>query len=222
MRTNIKTLAIAVSAVALAGTVSAVPELKITDLSTLASVTITDQLPGDGNPTVGAVTWVGALGTWTINVDTGTTKPALGSPVNPRMDLAFLAISGGAGSLNIQFSETGFGPAMGGGLAQIGGTTEGTVTWADYYDGGNAIFGKTSLIAAGGPLGPGGFSDNIGHGAIAPPTPYSLTLDLTIVHTAAGASSGDQFLCVPDGGLTVSLLGFAMVSVGYLRRRIAA
>jgi hypothetical protein len=222
MTTNIKTLAVALSAVAAAGTTLATPTLKITDLSTLASVTITDQLPGDANGAVGAVTWVGSLGTWTINVDTGTTKPALGSAVNPRMDLAFLGVSGGAGSLRIQFSETGFGPAMGGGLSQIGGTTEGTVSFANYYDGANTLLAETTLINGGGPLGPGAFSDNIGHGPISPPTPYSLTLDLSIVHTAAGATSGDDFLCVPDGGLTVSLLGFAMVSVGYLRRRLAA
>src|SRR5208282_5572230 len=69
------------------------------------TVTITDNGPGDTDPTVGSISFVGAVGSnpnWYINVTGGLSKPVLGSASAPELDITTLNYSYGAGTLDIQ------------------------------------------------------------------------------------------------------------------------
>src|SRR5207244_4992543 len=70
-----------------------------------APVTITDQLAGDMNPAVGAVTFLGPVGDFSFNVSTGFTKPILGSALSPSMDLNSVDISSDRKSTRLNSSH---------------------------------------------------------------------------------------------------------------------
>src|SRR5215470_20305752 len=94
------------------------------------AVTIVDGGLGDMNPAAGVVTFIGAIGVWTVNVSTGISN----SPF-PHIDLNIIDMSSGAGTstLTIKFGDTDF--SLGAGPhtvslgSAIGGTTDGSVTW---------------------------------------------------------------------------------------------
>src|SRR5262245_57114357 len=97
----------------------AVPQLKLT--SGAATCTLTDNVVGAvcaGGATsgsgdnfaaiAGTVSGTFTVGSFTINTTTGITKPTQGTAANPFMDLNNVSVSGGAGILVVEFSETGF------------------------------------------------------------------------------------------------------------------
>ena len=131
-----KQLLLCTAATALWQSAQAVPSLRISDSST--TINVSDGGPGDVSPTPGAVVWTGAIGVWNVNVDTGITKPVQGSAVAPFMDLSFVDVSSGPGTPTLMFSETGF-TAPGSGVALIGGTTAGTVSYATYWSAANTL-----------------------------------------------------------------------------------
>ncbi len=171
------------------------------------SVTITDNGPGDLNPGVGVITFLGAVGNWNINVTTGISGPS-------SMDLNSIdatAIFPNAGALVIDLSDTktvytGFKNSVGG---TLGG---GSANFSTYFNGG--LVTSQNFV-------PTAFSGT----AFGAASGVGLVEIIATLNPSATGPTTDSFndsLCVPDGGLTVSLLGFAMVSVGYLRRRVAA
>src|SRR5271169_653075 len=96
--------------------VHAVQATSILELSSNNGATwtkITDGGAHDFNPEAGAITFVGSIGTWKINVTTGLTKPAVGSVTLPVMDLNTVDTSTGKGTLLIKFIDYGFGPSTG-------------------------------------------------------------------------------------------------------------
>jgi hypothetical protein len=124
IRKNLLTIAAATAMVA-AGTLSARASFVLTlDDGIHPSISIEDGGAGDGSAKEGAISWMGSLGVWTLNFDTGLSKPAIGSASQPSMDLDFVAISSAAGSLTITLSDTGFGPIGNSGLVLLsaGGT----------------------------------------------------------------------------------------------------
>jgi len=214
---------LAVAAVICAGSVYAVGTLTIFDGTT--TITVTDGSALDSNPAPGAVTWIGTIGVWNINVDTGLTKPAVGSAVLPVMDLSFLGHSAksrkarrgpsstGAGTLTLTWSDSGF-TATGLGTGEIGGTAGGTVT--------DQILKNGVVVLSQGPLGPGAFSGTTS-GFIALKPSDVLSLQVIIHHSAPATTTGNQaFTVVPDGGSAVALLGIALVGVEALRRKLKA
>jgi hypothetical protein len=89
---------------------------------------------GDSNPAEGAITYISAIGDWTVNVTTGLTKPILGSSTYPHLDLNSVNVSSStAGKMLIAFYDNGFigdYPFV----LRAGGTTFGAVeiqAWAD-------------------------------------------------------------------------------------------
>jgi len=220
MKRIMKRLAAAACIVAFASSTFAVPTLTIFDGTT--TIVVTDNALGvdiggvDVNGALGATTWIGSIGVWTVNVDTGFTKPLLGSGVSPHMDLNFSAVStsgGPAGTLKLTFSDNGF--TYTGGLTDAwGGTTGGSVI--------NKVFVNSTQIAGLGPVGPGPFSGSTSGLATLTPTDV-LSLVVEITHGAGVvASTGDKEVQVPDGGATLMLLGSALAGLGMLRRRFSA
>jgi len=210
MKNILKTI-LAVAALISAGSVYAVPTLTISDGTT--TITVMDNMAGDSNPLPGVVTWIGAIGIWNINIDSGFTKPAVGGVTNPHMDLAFSANSIAAGTLTLFFSDSGFN-ASGTGVDTIGGTQDnGTVTDCIQKNGMNVL-----VI---GPLKGSPFSGTAMGNITLVPTDV-LALGVYIHHTAAGLTTGDKDYVVPDGGSTVALLGVALAGIEGVRRMFRA
>jgi hypothetical protein len=212
MKISLKHTLLLSAMLAFVGSIYATPTLYIESAGTWISVT--DNAVGDANSTVGQVTWIGTIGNWTLNVDTGTSFPALGSLIAPQVDLAFSANSiGSGGDLWIYYSANGFGPTNSSTNASLGGTTSGTVTFYSFGGNSNTMFDTSTALATDGPLSGSSFSGNIGGGLISSAGPYSLTDVVKITASGAGFTSGDAVLSVPDGGTMALLLGLGLVGL---------
>jgi hypothetical protein len=190
------------------------------------TVTISDNGPFDSNAVLGAVTYVGAVGSyWWLNVTTGTSAPVTGTPVLPELDLSSVNISTGSAPippLTALFTDTGFGPlpadspfqaSIGGVLAP--GATLDYVTWLDPM---NVPFAQATKLTDQ-TFGPGGaFSGTINSGAVSPLTPYSLTEVVTLRHPGgAGVNSSFNATLAPvptPEPATLLLLGSGFVGLG--------
>lgn len=159
-------------------------------------VVVTDNGSGDMNPTVGAITFAGAVGpNWYLNVEGATSKLASGSASAPELDLNTLNYSSGAGTLDVQLSDTGFtGAGSVNFLATVGGTTTGNVTFDTYADSGNALFASTTGLTSQDSLFAPSFNDTDTESVDPGGSPYSITLDVSINHPAAGSSGLDANL----------------------------
>jgi hypothetical protein len=223
-------LALAVSAFIPLAQATPTVEMIVTDGTN--SVTILDGGVGDLDPDAGGITFVGSVGNWTFNVDTGVSEPPgvdVAGPPFPHMDLNFQAThTSSASTLYILFGVTDFTISPLNAIdMNIGGTSgvSNTVTYDAYFDTGNVLFGRTdtapSNVAQGqtsltatkigelGPFGPGAFSGAIenvaGPGSI---QPYSLTQLITITSGAGtNVSSGDAGLQAAPEPASILFLG---------------
>jgi len=170
--------------------------LRLTDLDTLFSLTVTDGGAGDSNSAGGTVTYVGPVGAnWTINVSTGLSSS--GKPGIPTLDLSSLNSSLAAGSLRIEVTDTGFAAGSPIGLIEsIGGTTAGSVAAIAWLDPTNTAFGHgagaVNAVNMGTFSGPS-FSKTASGASTALTGPFSITEQVTVTHTAAGVTSFDFF-----------------------------
>ena len=224
MKKILSTLAV----VAAVTSAHAVPTLYLSD--GVNTVTISDGGFGDLNGATGAVTFIGSIGSWTLNVSTGQSAPFLGTDQYPYMDLNSVNTSFGGGSLTIRWSDDGFGATpVGSALARIGGTVSSanpgnSITFNTYADAANTIHtasvaGATLLTSQS--FGPGAFSGTAGGPALAGfGSPYSLTEEIIITHVG-GTPSSTSFnaeFTVPDGGSMLTLLGMGLLSLGFIGR----
>jgi hypothetical protein len=219
MKSFAKILAVGAGILGIVGSASAVPTLYLSD--GLVSVTVADGDPMDANPLAGVVMYNGPVGAnWTLNVTTGLSKPLLGSPEQPWMDLNSVnATSRGAGNLTIKLSDDNFGPTGGQLVNTVGGTTVGRVSVNTFADAGNGIFSTTTPLTSQNDFGSGGFNSSV-LTALNLTGPYSLTEVATITHAKRGVTSFSEDLRVPDSGLTLALLGSGLVGLAtYSRSR---
>lgn len=216
---------------ALATTAQAVPTLYLWDGTPADNTTATSG--------TGAVTFNGVVGSWVVNVDTGLTKPVIGTAAKPDMDLNFVDVgSQGAPTLGIAFFDSGFTSTLAGALAHIGGTLSAgsTLTFATYTRAGNSAASftggaldlstwtlLTSQSFAADPNSTTPFSGSASGGNISGGAdPYSLLEVITITPPRGGSAnvSGDAELQAPDGGMTAMLLGSSLTALALLRRSL--
>jgi len=202
--------------------VSAVPTLSITD-----GVGPVQTVLGVG----GVASFNGTIGVWTLVITTGLTKPALGSATAPAMDIAIQATSSTGGSLWISYSDTGF---TGNGL--IASTISGHVVQGAQESVGMVVYGNTANVVGG--LNANGTALNAGaaiatvpvqgmpilagaNGNLPSTNPYALTDIISLSSQGATTASIDGgFTTVPDGGMTMAMLGLGLVAVEAARRKL--
>lgn len=179
-----------------------------------------DDLSGSGD---GVVIWIGAVGTWSLNVSTGvvmTTDPG-------SMDLNSVVASSGAGDLTIMLSDNGFTGSTTGMTADIGGTLAagGSLTASAYFNDSNAVLDIANAeesISLGEFNKYGGFSGSKSQsGSVS--APFSMTLVTVLHHSKVGLTSYDfQVNAVPEPGTFAlwSLLSFPGLGAYLLSRRL--
>jgi len=189
------------------------------------TITCADGAACDSNSGTGIVAFSQSLGDFSVNVTTGLSKPILTGGA-PLMDLnsVNVQVSGGAHTLQIGFSDTGFDIYGGRITTDYGGTLNGigaSLDYSAYYDAGNTLFGQGTLIGTGG-SGPGAYSGSA-DGGWSPNAAYSVTEILTLT-TGGGMTvfSGDFAVNVPEPG-TMALIGLALLGfAAAYRRRVPA
>jgi hypothetical protein len=161
--------------------------LRLSDGSTV--IDVTDGGAGDLNSTAGVVTYFGNIGSFNINLTTGSTYPAVGSLSYPIMYLKDVNVTTtNIGSLTIMFSETGFGPTGSSDfITQAWGGTSDTVTFNSYFDSSNALFGMGTSVGTLGPYSTTTFN-NTATTSGNPSNPYSLTNVATITYSSPSGS----------------------------------
>lgn len=191
------------------------------------SLTIKDGDLNDDNPDVGAVTFVGNIGNWKLNVPTGISYPIQGSENQPFLDLNSIDVTNkNGGQLTIAIVEDGFtGPISGNFAFDAGGTiaTGGSIKFDAIIDQGNSeddFIG--ALIQSLGPFNTPSFSSSAS-GIFNPSSfPFALGIVAVINHQGAGTTSFDASLStspVPIPG-AAWLLGAGLIGLVGIRRRI--
>jgi hypothetical protein len=236
-------------AVGLCGTAGAATVLRLENVTTGVGVVVADNGVGDADPTVGAVTFIGGIAGFTINVSTAVTEPVPGYRATLHLNSVNVQTVG-AGTLRICTGETGYGFPEDG-LAQLHGEVAGVLTPAlpgssatfqSWADPGNLLpaYGPaTGVVGALLPLGPVPAGSvpawtpsavTFGPGVFVSEDssyffkngPYSLFTQADLVFTGRGTVSFDEVQLVTSAPEPTTLLllgGGALPLIRRLRRK---
>jgi hypothetical protein len=213
----LKLLALVIASLLQGATAHAALEMKLSDGT--STVTIADGSGSDSNPAAGAVTWIGSLGVWLVNVSTGAGSAALGPG---QLELNGTNTSTDAGTLTILFSETDLAAPSGSWNVQWGGTISGgTVSASAYESNTNALYDTQTTLASFGPYSGPAFSSSAVAATPGATAPYSLTERIDITACTAASYSGDLHVeAVPEPTMLAAwaLFGVAGLAFRYGRR----
>lgn len=187
-------------------------------------IIVTDNGVGDANATLGIITASFAFGTLTGLVNTSFSKPIIGSPADPILDMTF-SVSG-TGIVYMYASDNGFT-----GVGTITGGVDGNSTDTAMVEIG--IFGAnnnvdpvsggtpgnflcTSPTVTGSPFHAGCTTGVVG----SPTNPYQLTIGLFVDNVTPGLTTGDYNARIPEPA-TLALLGLGLAGLGFARRKQA-
>ncbi|HVM59650.1 MAG TPA: hypothetical protein VMV72_02195 [Verrucomicrobiae bacterium] len=213
---------VAVGVAAIATRSYAIPTLFLSD-GVGDTVTIADGSGLDANPTSGEVSWGGGLGAWTINLTSGSSS---GSATSPNFSLSDLSVDAsiaglfGTHNLYIWFGDVNLGPSSGIFNASLGNVlTTGSVQYNTFADPGNYMFGTTLGLTSISGSGSQSSADETLF------IPYSLSQEVIITQDGIGATTFTATLAlasdgssggdpsVPEGGMTLVLLGSSLIAL---------
>jgi len=224
-----KTLLLGCAGLLLAFVPNAGATLQLTLISGGTTVTVNDNGPGDSNPFTGAITFIGSVGNWSLNITTGK------SGTNPLIDLnsqdTLTGNGTGINTLTLEFTGTGFSGPVTQFSSAIGGTLANGVSasYIGYVDASNAMYGMATPILPTqnfGPCGSAGcaFSGTVFGGSV-PAGSYSGT-EVVILsgNNGAGISNTSSFDAaldaVPEPAGVLLLGGALLFSAGTIRRKL--
>lgn len=189
------------------------------------ALTCVDDTGCDSSPGApGNLTFVGAIGVFSVNVATGVSKPVSNAP--QLMDLNSVqvrAVGGAPHTLEVRFSDNDF-TGLGRISGHWGGTvTSGTVSAGAYYDTGNVLGALTTSLGSMGPFtSSGGTAVFAGQLAATPvmSAPYSVTQWVKVEsgRNQATSVSGDFSLDIPEPA-SIALVGLSLLGLGVASRR---
>lgn len=192
--------------------------LTLTDNVSNTSVTITDNAPGDSDPTFGAIGFNGGVGSWSALIASGASN-APGTASSAFLDFDSIRLTNtGAGSLTLTLTDNGFTNPVGpnsGASTGIGGTTTGTISAFSLFNGNSLINLGSFTGGAGGSFSGGGGS------SVNTTNPFSLTNSVTVTYGAGGGHSTFAMNTTVPEPASLGLLGLGLIGLGLARRKSA-